>query len=97
MINVRKILRPLKRSLIEVMGGELAISTLRVRLLGSNHLRRSTFYKRFLVKKIIKTSNMGDPADDIFYVFKEEINEAYKDILILYVGDSLTEYFWVKV
>ena len=50
------------------------------------------FYKRALLKKISVDTNAGDLNDDPFYSFSESITENHDEILVVYVGDSLTEY-----
>jgi hypothetical protein len=57
--------------------------------LGSNHPRRVDFYLRLWTKKILA---VGDELDDLFHDYPYVItSENNKNILIIYVGDSLTE------
>lgn len=60
-----------------------------IHFLGSNHPRRVDFYLRLWTKKIM---DLGDDLDDLFHNNPYAItSKNNKKILIIYIGDSLTE------
>jgi len=61
-------------------------------LFRSNHPRRFFFHKNLFLKKFKKYQTLEEKNNNLFYLYKDCIESKHEDTLIIYIGDSITEY-----